>query len=286
VTGPDDSVDVLLDVIDLEGSAWVPTLTAGESVTDRPGLVLSRKAADDLGVEAGDTVSFRHPLREGLGYRWVDSDVLVAGIHPHPYRFVAYLDQRHATMFDLEGIVNLVDVVPERGLEPDELRRPLFELDGVGSVVPVATSIEVVRDTIGRFVDVLSIVQWAVLLLAVLIAFNSSAIGADERAREHATMFAFGLPPRTVLGLTIAESAIVGLLATAIGVVAGRGLVAWLVGVLVPDTMPDIAVVADVGASTYVTAVLLGVVAVALAPVLTARKLARMDIPATLRVVE
>jgi putative ABC transport system permease protein len=273
-------------VIDLGGSGWVPSLVAGDLVTDVPGLVVSQKAADDLGVSAGDSVRFRHPVREGLGYRWVDDDVLVAGTHPHPYRFVAYLDARHASMFDLEGIVNLVEVVPEDGVGAAELRRPLFELDGVGSVVPVATAVGVVRDTVGQFLDVLSVVQWAVLLLAVLIAFNSSAIGADERAREYATMFSFGVAPRTVIGLAMVESAVVGLLATAIGVVAGRGLVSWLVGVLVPDTMPDIAVTAEVHLSTYVTAGLLGVVAVSLAPVLTARRVARMDIPSTLRVVE
>jgi putative ABC transport system permease protein len=41
-----------------------------------------------------------------------------------------------------------------------------------------------------------------------------------------------------------------------------------------------------VSAGTVLTAVVLGVVAVALAPLLTVRRLRRMDIPGTLRVVE
>jgi putative ABC transport system permease protein len=41
-----------------------------------------------------------------------------------------------------------------------------------------------------------------------------------------------------------------------------------------------------VAPATYLTAAVLGVVAVALAPVLTLRRFRRMDIPATLRVVE
>ena len=32
------------------------------------------------------------------------------------------------------------------------------------------------------------------------MAFNSSSISVDERAREHATMFAFGVPLPTVIG--------------------------------------------------------------------------------------
>ena len=282
-----DSFDVALDVIDLSPDAlWAPTPVAGSLVTDEPSLVLSQKAVDDLGVDVGDTVSFRHPLRDGLGYRWVESEVPVGAVHPNPYRFVAYMDLAHASLFDLEGIVNLIEVRPEPGTDVEALRRALFGLDGVGSVQPVAEIVEVIRDTIAQVLDILVLVQWAVLLLAVLIAFNSSSIGADERAREHATMFAFGVPARTVLGLAVVESAIVGVVATAIGVLVGLGLLQWMVTALIPTTLPDLLVVRDVSASTFATAALLGIVAVALAPVLTLRKLRRMDIPSTLRVVE
>ena len=44
--------------------------------------------------------------------------------------------------------------------------------------------------------------------------------------------------------------------------------------------------VIDLSTSTLLTAVLFGVVAVAVAPVLTLRRLRRMDIPSTLRVME
>ena len=190
------------------------------------------------------------------------------------------------TFIDLEGVVNLVEVQPEPGADADDVRRALFGLPGVGSVQAVAESVTLIRDTMSQFLDVLLLVEWAVLLLAVLIAFNSSSIGADERAREHATMFAFGVPPHTVLAIAVAESFIIGLLATAMGVLAGLGLLAWMVGVLIPTTLPDILVVIEVSPSTYLLAALLGIVAVALAPVLTLRKLRRMDIPSTLRVVE
>jgi len=53
-----------------------------------------------------------------------------------------------------------------------------------------------------------------------------------------------------------------------------------------PSTMPDLTVLIDVAPSTYLTAAVMGVVAVAIAPLLTIRKLHRMDIPSTLRVVE
>ncbi|MDZ7731954.1 MAG: hypothetical protein U5R31_01530 [Acidimicrobiia bacterium] len=60
----------------------------------------------------------------------------------------------------------------------------------------------------------------------------------------------------------------------------------WLIEVLIPQTVPDIAIGVTVDPATYLTAGVLDVVAVAAAPVLTVRRLRRMDVPATLRVVE
>ena len=86
--------------------------------------------------------------------------------------------------------------------------------------------------------------------------------------------------------LRVVESLIIGVLGTIVGVVAGRLLLEWLLGVLLPSTFPDIGMIVHLSAGTLLTAALFGVVAVALAPVLTLRRLRRMDIPSTLRVME
>lgn len=70
------------------------------------------------------------------------------------------------------------------------------------------------------------------------------------------------------------------------GVLGGRLLLEWLLRVLLPSTFPDIGMVVALSASTLLAAFLFGVVAVAVAPVLTLRRLRRMDIPSTLRVME
>ena len=281
-----DRFDVLLDVVDLRGGVWKPTATEGSLESAEPALVLSRKAAEDLGVGVGDAVQLRHPQREGLGYTWVTSELRVGAIHPNPYRFFAYLDVRHRGLMNLTGIVNQVDIEPAPGTDPTTLRRALFALDGVGSVTPVSESINAIRVTMDEFLGILQIVVWAVLLLAVLIAFNSSSISADERAREHATMFAFGLPTRTVLLLAMCESAIIGALATVLGCLAGIGLTWWLVQHLFAGTMPDLQFATAIDPATFLMAALVGIVAVALAPLLILRQLRHMDVPATLRVVE
>ena len=151
---------------------------------------------------------------------------------------------------------------------------------------PVREFTDSVRQQLSRVLDILLIVEGAVLLLALLIAFNSASINADERRRDHATMFAFGLPPRTVMRMDVTESAVIGVLGTAMGLLFGWLLLGWLVTGLIPQAYPELGIVTYIAPSTLAIAVTLGVFAVAAAPLLTLRKLRRMDIPSTLRVTE
>jgi putative ABC transport system permease protein len=50
--------------------------------------------------------------------------------------------------------------------------------------------------------------------------------------------------------------------------------------------MPDIGGLVSLGVSTYMLAIIAGIAVVALAPLLTVRRLRRTDMSATLRVVE
>ncbi|MGW2524631.1 ABC transporter permease [Streptomyces sp. NPDC001617] len=133
---------------------------------------------------------------------------------------------------------------------------------------------------------ILGIAAGVTLVLAVLIAFNAASISADERSRENATMFAFGLPVRTVLTMAVAESALLGTLGTVAGILLGQGIDRWMVQIQLARTMPEIGFDVTLAPGTYLTALLLGIGAVALTPLLTTRRLRRMNIPATLRVVE
>jgi len=63
-------------------------------------------------------------------------------------------------------------------------------------------------------------------------------------------------------------------------------LVRWFVGSVFPRTAPDIGLLLWLTPQTLAVVVAMGVAAVALAPLLTARKMGRMDLPGTLRVME
>ena len=77
-----------------------------------------------------------------------------------------------------------------------------------------------------------------------------------------------------------------GTLATAAGLAGGVAVLGWVTGTLSRDVFPELGVATTLSAGTVITALLVGVAAVALAPLAGSRRLRRMDVPSTLRVVE
>jgi putative ABC transport system permease protein len=281
-----DDVEVLLEALELGSELWAPTASEGRLPVGRAGLVLAAKAAQDLGVDVGGTVTLEHPARRGDGFTLVRTPMEVAAVHPGPFRFAAFIDRSQLTEFGVPGAANAAYVLPADGSTPDDVRSELFTVPVVSSAQPVSVTTQVVRESLAEFTGVFRVLEGFILLLTVLIAYNATSINADERARERATLFAFGLRPRRVLVLEAAEGLLIGLLGTALGIVGGLLLSRWIITSTLDTTMPELGMDVVVSAGTVLTAVALSTVAVAVAPLLTARRLQRMDIPGTLRVVE
>lgn len=282
-----EAIDVSLALQDAGSRIWRPTLEEGSFRPGSAGIVIARKAARDLGVGVGDTVILRHPVRRGPArFDIVETRVPVAGVHPNPLRVLAYMDRGQAGLLGVEGQANTLMVTPAPGVSQAAVQRSLFGRPGVASVQPVAAETREVKQAVDEFTEVITVTETVVLVLAVLMAFNSSSISVDERRREYATLFAFGIPVRTGMRVAMVESLIVGVVATLVGIAGGIAVVSWTMTDLLEETLPDLGAVVELAPGSVATAIAVGIGAVALAPALTARRLRRMDIPATLRVVE
>lgn len=280
-------VDTIIDLVDFgDPDRWSPSVTSGTRPAGEAGLVISEKAASDLGVSAGDRITLEHPRRDGLSYRMVESEVTVAGIHPNPLRFFSYVDTSQADLFDLEGIVNMVVAEPAPGRSVTEVQRALFEESGVASVVEVAVLGVFLEDQVARFTGVLRILQAFGLVLALLITLNSATLSMEERRREQATMFAFGLPVRTVLRTIVVETFLIAVLGTLLGLVSGYLALRWLLHMFTTETFPELGVLASLSPTSVMVVMVLGVGVASAAPLLAVRRLLRTDIPSTLRVLE
>jgi putative ABC transport system permease protein len=286
VRGDDDTLDVSIQLIDLDGGLWSPTLSEG-AVDGRAGLVLTEAAVSDLGVAVGDEVVLRHPVRtDGAALAATETVLPVLATHPYPIRPITYMDISHADVMGLDGMANQVFARPVPEASDGDVRRSLFGLDAVASVQPAAEGIQLVRNSLGEILGVLQVIAGFTLVLALLIAFNSASIALDARSRDHATMFAFGVRIRTALRMAVVESLVVGVIATVVGVAGGLAVVWWALNNLLADTMPDFTAGLFLRPETLAVAAVLGVVVVALAPLFTVRRMRRMDLPGTLRLME
>ena len=283
----DDAVELSVQFIDFQSDFWTPSVVEGQLSSDEPGVVLARKAASDLGVGVGDEIGLIHPIRTGPGAFAAKASTLpVVAIHPHPLRFYAYMDVRHAGLAGLEGAVNTITGTPAGQSDLFDVKRALFGDPGVTAVQGLSEAFEATAELFEQVSAVFLIIQLFVLGLVLLIAFNAANISSDERGRDHATMFAYGVSVRKVLGSLATEGLVLGILAAVLGVVFGYALLLWMVLVLVPQSYPDMGVLLSINVPVMAGFLAAGAAVVALAPALTVRKLRRMDIPGTLRVLE
>jgi putative ABC transport system permease protein len=287
LVGDAETIDLQLELLDLDSAIWRPSLIDGEYDRESPGIYISELAAENLGAQPGSIVSLLHPLLLASGeVTLTQSELPVLGIHPHPFRFAAYVDLNQAGVFGMQGLANRLKVLPAESATSDELKRALINVPGVAAMESVGDIAQAIRDLLDEFVVVLRVIEGAALLIAVLIAFNSASINMDERTREHATMFAFGLPIGTVLRLAVIENLFLGLGATLLGLAGGWFLLGLIISTRIAETLPDIYIKPTLNETTLLITAVVGIAFVALAPLLTWRRLARMDIPGSLKVVD
>ncbi len=281
------SLEVVLDLVDMESTVWRPTVIRGGYPEEGPGLLIAASAARELGVEPGDTITLRHPQRTGLfSYDWIETEVAVSGIHALALRYHAYMDLRQAGLMGLDGLANIFQVIPAPGVRQDQVKQALFSQPGVASVQPVSAVIRVYEELIAEFEGMFRVMQVGAVMLALLVAYNYASINLDERAREMATMFAFGVRVRSAMGVTVVENLLTSLAGTAVGCGLGALLLRFMLRSVFVETTPDIDITIVVHPLTLVAAVVMAVMVAILTPPLNIRKLTTMDIPSTLRVME
>lgn len=282
----DIELEALVEVVDLRNGMWRPSVTTG-SIDGGGGLIITDKAARDLGVGVGDTVILRHPRREGLAsFSRVDTPLPVLATHPYPVRAMVYMDAGDAAIFNLDGITNGLNLLPAPGASDTDVQRDLFDLRYVASVTSVTRLTEAVRDAFAPLVGIIGVMVVAALLLALLIAFNSASINLESRAREHATMFAFGVRVRTALRMASVENLVVAIAATSLGTLGGLAMVWWITQRILTESLPDFGLAVVLAPETMVMVAVMGIGAVVSAPLLTVRRMMTMNLPGTLRLVE
>ncbi|MDE0135206.1 MAG: hypothetical protein OXM54_10255 [Acidimicrobiaceae bacterium] len=290
---PDGSVDEALQLdlavrfVDFGSTVWTPTATQGSLSRGAPGIVLADKAARDLGVGIGDDVVVTHPALVDGAFTHSTRILPVDAIHPHPLRLNAYMDLSQTSTWGFGGLANIVTGVPADGSSLNDVKRSLFGSGkGVSLVQGLGETFQSLEDSLQQSQGVFFITRIFVIFLVMLIAFNTANISVDERSRDHATMFAYGIPVRRVIANLSVEGLLLGVVAVVLGGLFGYAILLWMALFQMPAAIPDIGMIVSVNWWEMALSFVLALAAIALAPVFPGRKLKNMFIPGQLRVME
>jgi putative ABC transport system permease protein len=185
-------------------------LAAGEVMI---GPALARRRDLDPGDRF--TVPGLHgPVELTVGGIWAGAESLGSSIFLDGPGFEAIAGDRPPTY-------QLASPAPGVGL--DELSEAIERAgldDHLRAFTPEELGDQLAAD-IGDFVDPFTALQRALLLVAFIATLSTLLLAAVQRRRELATLAAVGMAPGDLARMTLAEAAVVGLVATALGVVAG-----------------------------------------------------------------
>ena len=253
-----------------------------ELLNDPSSVLLAKEYAQRRGIRVGDRVPFASP--QGIKPLHVRGLLEAEGLATVFGGNLAVMDLMAAQrLLGKDRRVDQVDVL----LRPDANVAAVRER--LAAVLPSSLSVlrpalrgERFERVIGAFQAMLDGLSLLCLLAGVFIVYNTSATAVVQRARDLAIMLAVGAERRRIFHLVLAEAALLGLVASVLGVALGFGmarlllqLVAQSMGVIYQTrftvesytlTWPQ--------AAWYCALGVFGSVAAALAP---ARKASRLD---------
>jgi putative ABC transport system permease protein len=180
-----------------------------------------------------------------------------------------------------EGELDSVSVVAEEGSSSVELRREISAALPEGAeAVTAATVTGEMQDQISTGLGFLRtaflVFAFVALFVGAFIIFNTFAIIVAQRTRELALFRALGASGRQVVTSVIVEALVVGVLASAVGVVVGVGLASVLkaglnaIGFEIPASGTVIL------PRTFIVSIVVGTIVTLLAAIVPARRAARV----------
>jgi putative ABC transport system permease protein len=136
-------------------------------------------------------------------------------------------------MLGRQGVYSGIDVTARNGVSPEKLRDDIRA--AIGGHYKVRTGKQVAADDaagLRQFLDIIRNVllgfAGVTLFVGIFLIVNTFSILVAQRTRELALFRALGASRRQVLGSVLIEAAVIGLVASTVGLLAGFGLAALL----------------------------------------------------------
>jgi len=205
------------------------TLVAGREIQGRNEVAIIKSFADKAGLRPGDTFTVAGPagleeVKVAGVFEWGESGSLGGTI------VIAGRLQDVQRWGGEPGRISGISVSADPGVTPKELAAD------VKAAMPASVSVKTgeqaaadqtaeTADAIGSFLTpVLLAFAGVSVFVGAFIIFNAFSITVAQRRREFAMLRALGASRRQVLTSVVAEALTLGVLASAVGIVAGLGV--------------------------------------------------------------
>jgi putative ABC transport system permease protein len=277
---------------DVIGGLGPPTIGANWTGTN-PSLVIRTGAAPvgsqvvvdaatatryDITVGTTITVLFQGPPEEftvsgvaGFG----DADNLAGAT-------LALFDTPTAQrVLDKEEVFDSISVIGDERTDPGQLRVAVQEVlppetEALTSASVADEQSEQLKEGLGFFRIALLVFAFIALFVGAFIIFNTFSIIVAQRGKELALLRAVGASRRQVMTSVIGEAVVVGLIASAIGILAGIGIAVGLKGVLGAFGIDLPGTSLQLEPRTIVASMIVGVGITVVSSVLPARRASRV----------
>jgi putative ABC transport system permease protein len=267
------------------GTSWDPHVTPfevreGEPPDQPDEVALDATTAAEAGLEVGDEVQVVTPTGSDT-YR-VSGIVGLGQTDTIGGATVTSFELETAQqLFDREGLFDQIFIVGIEGASAASVATQVQEVLPSGFEAITATDAadeqaDQIREGLQFLQTALLVFAFVALFVGAFVIFNTFNIVVTQRTRELGLLRALGASRRQVFGAVLLESAVVGLIGSALGLLAGIGLalalksVLGLIGFELPPTGMKIEV------ATIVVSLILGTVVTVVASTFPARRASRV----------
>jgi putative ABC transport system permease protein len=192
---------------------------------------------------------------------------------------------RAQALFSRPGLIDTIYVQPASGTDVDELQGRLEHAVGpVNGVLGSDDPPPVVGVLLLTFVPLFSLLAILGLAIGAVLVYNTVALSVEERRRQLAIVGALGGTARVIVGGTLIEAAVLGLVGGLLGALGGIVVAGPITASLSDFTEKAAGIPLEVHTSgaTFAVAALLGIVVAVVAALRPARRARRIDIAAEL----
>lgn len=256
-------------------------LVTGEFPDADGEVALLKGLADDEGLEVGDTI--------GVSAQAGAEDFEIVGIAQ--FGEVDSLGGATFGLFELatgqrllgkEGRIDVVSVASSTGVDDAQLKASLQ--DALGADVTVRTGNEQAASDAEDIEEALAFIRYFLLAFGFIalgvgafVIYNTLTITVAQRVRELATLRALGASGRQVRRSVLIEGLVLGVLASAVGLVLGYFLASGLSAIFVALGIDLPKTDQVVKPRTIVASIAVGVIVTALASIAPARRATRIS---------